>query len=128
MSSMHRTLEGEVLVHHLTEDERMIDQTLLARHGRSARTLVKQGLLRLTIIAVAAGGKLPAHSTTGPVTMYVVEGEIVFSALSREYVVRAGDILVLAPGIEHSARSATGGVFLLTVVHADSAGTRIANA
>lgn len=128
MSSMHRTLEGDVLVHHLTEDERMIDQTLLARHGRSARTLVKQGLLRLTIIAVAAGGTLPAHSTTGPVTMYVIEGEIVFSALRREYVVKAGDILVMAPGIEHSARSATGGVFLLTVVHADSAGTRIANA
>lgn len=128
MSSMHRTLDGDVLVHHLSEDERMIDQTLLARHGRSARTLVKQGLLRLTIIAVAAGGTLPAHSTTGPVTMYGVEGEIVFSALNREYVVRAGDILVMAPGIEHSARSATGGVFLLTVVHADSAGTRIANA
>jgi quercetin dioxygenase-like cupin family protein len=128
MSSMHRTLDGDVLVHHLSEDERMIDQTLLARHGRSARTLVKQGLLRLTIIAVAAGGTLPAHSTTGPVTMYVVEGEIVFSALRREYVVRAGDILVMAPGIEHSARSATGGVFLLTVVHADSAGTGTANA
>ena len=128
MSSMHRTLDGDVLVHHLSEDERMIDQTLLARHGRSARTLVKQGLLRLTIIAVAAGGTLPAHSTTGPVTMYGVEGEIVFSALNREYVVRAGDILVMAPGIEHSARSATGGVFLLTVVHADSAGTRTASA
>ena len=125
MSSMHRTLEGDVLVHHLTEDERMIDRTLLARHGRSARTLVKQGLLRLTIVAVAAGGNLPAHSTTGPVTMFVVEGEIVFSALGREYVVKAGDIFVLAPGIEHSARSATGGVFLLTVVHADSAGTRM---
>jgi len=125
VSSMHRTLAGDVLIHHLTEDERIIDQALLARHGRSARTLVKEGLLRLTLIAIAAGGELAAHSTTGPITMQVLEGEIVFAALGREYVLRAGDILVLAPGIEHSARSATGGVFLLTVVHANSAGSRV---
>lgn len=124
---MHRTLEGDVLVHHLTGDERMIDQTLLARHGRSARTLVKEGVLRLTIIALAAGGDLPAHRTAGPITLYVLEGEIVLDALGRQYTLTTGDILVLAGGVEHSARSATGGVLLLTVVHPDSAGSRIAN-
>src|SRR6185503_19527286 len=45
LSSMHRTLDGDVLVHHLTQDERLIDPSLLARHGRSARTLVKEGPL-----------------------------------------------------------------------------------
>jgi quercetin dioxygenase-like cupin family protein len=117
---MQRTLEGDVLVHHLKEDERMIDRTLLARHGRSARTLVKQGLLRITIIAIAPGGEMEPHSTTGPVSMHVVEGEIVFAALEREYVARTGDILVMAPDVEHSVRSETGGVFLLTVVHSDA--------
>jgi hypothetical protein len=56
MSSMHRILDGEVLVHHLTQDERMLDPELLARHGRTARTLVKEGPLRLTIMGIAAGG------------------------------------------------------------------------
>ena len=56
MSSLRRTLEGDVLVHHLKRDEQMIDQSLLARHGRTARTLVKEGPLRLTVIALAAGG------------------------------------------------------------------------
>jgi len=120
MSSIQRTLDGDVLVHHLKEDERMIDRTLLARHGRSARTLVKQGLLRITIIAIAPGGEIEPHSTTGPVSMHVVEGEIVFAALEREYVARTGDILVMAPDVEHSVRSETGGVFLLTVVHSDA--------
>jgi quercetin dioxygenase-like cupin family protein len=123
MSSMHRTLEGEVLVHHLTRDEQMIDQELVAQHGRSARTLVKDGPLRLTIIAIAAGGTLPRHSTSGPVTVHVLEGEILFTALDREYTLRTGDVLVLAPGVEHAAHSATGGTFLLTVVHTPSAGT-----
>ena len=127
MSSMHRILEGDVLVHYLTQNERMIDQTLLARHGRTARTLVKNGVLRLTIIAIAAGGNMPAHRTGGPVSIHVLEGEIIFAALGREYALSTGDILVLAPDVEHSARSATGGQFLLTVVHTDSAGTMAAS-
>jgi quercetin dioxygenase-like cupin family protein len=126
MSSMHRTIKGEVLVRHLTQDERMIDPVLLAEHGRSARTLVKEGPLRLTMIGIAPGGDLPTHSTDGPVTVHMLEGEVVFQALGREYALRTGDLLVFAPGVEHSARSAAGGFFLLTVVHAPSEGSRSA--
>ncbi len=117
MSSMHRQLDGDVLVHHLKQDERMIDPALLARHGRSARTLVKEGPLRLTIMALAAGGELPAHRAEGPVSIHVLEGAIQFAALGGEYELRTGDVLVFASGVEHSARSVTGAVFLLTVVH-----------
>ena len=127
MSSMHRTIKGEVLVRHLTQDERMIDPVLLAEHGRSARTLVKEGLLRLTMIGIAPGGDLPTHSTDGPVTVHMLEGEVVFQAVGGPYPLRTGDLLVLAPGVEHSARSATGGLFLLTVVHAPSEGSRSAS-
>ncbi len=59
MSSLRRTLDGDVRIHHLTQDQRLIDPSLLARHGRSARTLVKEGPLRLTIVAIAPGGTLP---------------------------------------------------------------------
>ena len=124
MSSMHRTIEGEVLIRHLTRDELLIDRDLVARHGRSGRTLVKEGPLRLTIMAIAAGGDLPSHSTDGPVTIHMLEGSVEFEALGEKYPMAAGDVLVLARGVEHSAQSATGGVFLLTVVHAPSAGSR----
>jgi quercetin dioxygenase-like cupin family protein len=105
----------------------MIDPVLLARHGRSARTLVKEGPLRLTIIGLAPGGDLPTHSTEGPVTVHILEGEVLFEASGRAYPLSTGDVLVLASGVEHSARSATGGLFLLTVVHAPSAGSRSAS-
>lgn len=119
MSSLRRTLDGDVRIHHLTQDQRLIDPSLLTRHGRSARTLVKEGPLRLTIVAIAPGGNLPAHSTGGPVTIHVLEGEMTVSALDHEYPLASNDVLVLAPGLEHAARSAAGGVFLLTVVHPD---------
>lgn len=124
MSSMHRTIEGEVLINHLTHDEWMIDQEILAKHGRTARTLVKEGPLRLTVMALAPGGFLPVHDTTGPLCIHALEGEVVFKALDKEYPMTAGDVLVLAPGVAHSATSRPGGKFLLTVFHEPSAGSR----
>lgn len=124
MSSMHRVLEGDVLVRHLPRDAGMIDAALLARHGRTARTLVKDGPLRLTIMAIAPGGDLPTHRTDGPVTIHVLDGDVLVEAMDQEYPLSAGDVLVLAPGVPHSARSRTGVRFLLTVVHAPSAGSR----
>lgn len=124
MSSMHRTIEGDVLVNHLTRDEWLIDQDILAKHGRTARTLVKEGPLRLTVMALAPGGNLPVHDTTGPVTIHALEGELLFKALGHAYPLSAGDVLVLAPGVAHSATSTSGGKFLLTVFHPPSAGSR----
>src|ERR1019366_8701166 len=117
MSSMHRILAGDVLVHHLTQDERILDPDLLARHGRTARTIIKEGPLRLTLMGIAVGGVLPTHSTDAHVTIHLLEGEVIFTALGREYPLNTGDVLVLGPGVEHEARSLTGGVFLLTLVH-----------
>lgn len=114
---MHRILDDEVLVHHLTQHERMLDPELLARHGRTARTLVKEGPLRLTIMGIAAGGMLPAHRTDAHVTVHLLEGQVRFTACGREYALRVGDVLVFAPNVEHEASSATGGVFLLTVLY-----------
>lgn len=120
MSSLHRELGGDVGIHHLIQDQRLIDRSLLARHGRSARTLVKEGPLRLTIVAIGPGGTLPAHRADGPITIHVLEGEVSVSARDQEYPLGPSDVLALAPGVEHAARSTQGGVFLLTVVHRES--------
>ena len=118
MSSMPRTLDGDVLVQHLSADARTIDRALLTRTGRTARTLVKDGPLRLVLMAVAPGAAIPAHHADGPVTIQVLEGAVRFTALGREYPLVAGDVLVLAPGVEHVGHSSAGALFLLTIVHA----------
>lgn len=117
MSSFTRTITGDVLVQHLKQDAQTIDSALVAQHGRSARTLVKEGPLRLTIMELAPGGNLPPHETDGPVCIHVLKGEVTFVALEQEYLLCPGDLLVLAPGVTHSARSSGGVQFLLTVVH-----------
>ena len=121
MSSMHRTISGEVLVQHLTEDAMLIDRGLVEQHGRSARTLVKEGPLRVTMIALAANGTLPAHSTVGPISIQLLEGDITFTAAGSVYPLEMRDLLVISANVEHSATSAKGGAFLLTVMHAAGA-------
>lgn len=123
MSSLQRTIDGDVLVRHLKRDAQTIDQDLLKRHGRSARTLVKDGPLRLTLMALGPGGSLPSHRADGPLTIHLLEGEVVFHAEDREYPLVPGEVLVFASGVPHAALSKDGCVFLLTVVHLPSAGT-----
>jgi quercetin dioxygenase-like cupin family protein len=114
---MHRTITGDVLVQHLRSDVMSIDQTLLKAHGRSARTLVKDGPLRLTIMGLAAGGALPPHRTEHPLSIQVVQGDVTFLAVDQEYTLTAGDVLIFGAGVEHSARSTGGAAFLLTVAY-----------
>ncbi len=128
MSSMQRAVDGDVLVHHLTQDITMLDQDTLARSGRTGRTLVKDGPLRLTMLSLAPDGALPEHSTTGPVSVHILQGSAIFVAMGIEYTLATNDILVLAPGVRHSARSAQGCTFLLTIVHTPSAGSPLAAA
>jgi quercetin dioxygenase-like cupin family protein len=114
---MQRTIESEVLVSHLSQDELMIDRELLSQRGRTARTIVKEGPVRLVIMALAPGGDLPTHSSDEPVTIHLTDGEVTFRALNTEYHLVKGDVLVFAAGVQHSATSNDGCVFLLTVVH-----------
>jgi len=119
MSSMHRTIEGKVLVNHLTADELMIDRKLLSEHGRSARTLVKEGPLRVTVIALAPGGQLAPHRATGPITIQLLDGDITFEVAGKEYPLQPREFLVVAADVEHAVRSGSGGTFLLTLVHGE---------
>jgi len=125
MSSLNRKIEGDVLVRHLKRDEQTIDKDLVARHGRSARTLVKDGPLRLTMIALAAGGGMPPHRAEGPVSIHLLEGDVVLDVEERAYALVPGEVLVLASGVQHGVRSSGGCVLLLTVVHLPSAGSPI---
>jgi quercetin dioxygenase-like cupin family protein len=118
MSSLKRETSGPVLFHRLSRDELTLDANLLKEHGRTARTLVKEGALRLTLMGLSSGGMLPEHSAAGPVSIHMLRGDVVFTALDIEHPLNAGDVLVFAGGVRHAARSESGCAFLLTVAQA----------
>lgn len=112
---VNHPVSGTALVFSLTDELKTIHAELARTGTRTARTLLRQGALRATLIGIAAGGELREHHADGPITVHVLEGEIVFEAEGKRYDLRAGALLSLAPGIVHAVHSTTGGVFLLTL-------------
>lgn len=114
MSPVQRPVTGSALTFAL-EDEMRIVREQLGPVSRIARTLVKNGPLRLTLIGLAPGGVLAPHSTEGPITVQVLEGEIEFEADGQRQALRAGSMVALGARVLHGARSTSGAIILLTI-------------
>ena len=116
MPSIQRPLSGDVLVFDLDEErQRAADPALLERSGRNARTLLKDGPLRVTLVVLGAGGEIAEHRSEGPITVQPVRGRIRFTAGGRDHDIGPGQVLSAGPGVPHRVASDEGGAFLLTV-------------
>ncbi len=121
MSPVNRTLANAVLSIDLTSEMRTVRAELAGGHARIARTLVKEGPLRLTLIGVSPGGALHEHVAEGPITIQVLEGSIVLHAAGETHVLGTGALMALDGGVRHDVSSQDGGFFLLTVIAAGHA-------
>lgn len=118
MSTIERPLHGAALLLDLeTEEREATHPDTLERDGRSSRTLLKDGALRLTLIVLAPGGGIPEHGAEGPVTIQPLRGRVAVELGDETHHVEAGQVLAVGPAIEHSVRSDQGAAFLLTVMH-----------
>ncbi|HET7584919.1 MAG TPA: cupin domain-containing protein [Gemmatimonadaceae bacterium] len=115
MSVQHQ-ISGRALQLSLAEEQARVREELAADRTRSARTLIKNGPLRVTLIGLHGGGEMHEHRADGPITVQVLEGDIAFEAEGRRWPLAAGDLLALDAGVTHSVRSKSGGFFLLTVI------------
>lgn len=123
MPSIQRPLSGDVMVFRLDDErERTADPATVQKHGRAARTLLKEGPLRVTLVVLAPGGELAEHSAEGPITLQPLAGSIRFTAAGEAHDVRAGDMLSAGAGVRHAVSSEDGATFLLTVAIADKHG------
>ena len=115
MSPVHRSLAGEVLAFDLTEEMRLVREELVGGRVRIARTLVKEGSLRVTLVGVAPGGGLDEHDAAGPITIQVVEGELELIAGGETRTYATGSLIAVDRRIRHAVRSQQGAMFLLTL-------------
>lgn len=114
MSPVRHQVSGSALVFDLAAERRTVHEQL-ATTTRTARTLVKNGPLRATLMGLAAGGEIASHKADGPITVHVLEGAVEFEAEGRTHELAAGSLFALDAGIVHTVRSRDGGIFLLTV-------------
>lgn len=117
MPTISRPLSKDVLRVRVGDElARMAEDGGRDRLGRRARTLVKDGPLRVTLISLAEDGRIPAHRAEGPIIIELVSGEIVVEVNGESHALRVGELLALRAEVEHAVASSAGGAFLLTVV------------
>jgi len=116
MPSIDRPLSGDVLAFDLaTEREHVTDPAILDRSKRNARTLLKAGPLRVTLVVVAAGGEIREHIADGPITVQPLDGKVRVHVQDETYEIGAGQLLAIGAGVPHAVDSRDGGTFLLTI-------------
>ena len=116
-----RPLSGEALQFRLNEEiERTMDAGILARSGRNARTLIKEGALRMTVITLAAGGGIPDHTAEGPILVHVLRGGLRFSVGDTAHELGEGDAIAIPARMRHELRSEQGASFLLIISHPET--------
>ncbi len=83
--------------------------------GRSAKTFVKEGPLRVTLAALRSGVELDTHQITGPVSIHVLQGRLKLILNRGEVDLGAGEVAVLDAAVAHAARALSDCTLLITV-------------
>jgi quercetin dioxygenase-like cupin family protein len=83
--------------------------------GQNARTLVKYDSLRVVLMALQAGRKVPEHKTEGRLSVHVLSGHLEVKAAGRTFNLRPGALLALDSNLAHDVRALEESAVLLTV-------------
>jgi quercetin dioxygenase-like cupin family protein len=83
--------------------------------GHNARTLVKHDDLRVVLIALHRGARLPEHQTDGRVSVHVISGHAQVRASGRTFSLRTSSLLALDPAIRHDLTAIEESAILLTI-------------
>jgi quercetin dioxygenase-like cupin family protein len=83
--------------------------------GHAARTLVKDGPLRIIILGLKAGATLQEHESAGPVSIHLLSGQVRAESPGRSDSLRNGQVLVFDAAVSHSLAAQADSVVLLTI-------------
>ena len=119
MSPVRHQISGTELSVRLRDEMQLVRKELTSASGRVARTLVKMGALRVTLVGISAGGELHEHTSPGPITIQILDGAMEVTTHEHKWPLEAGEILTLDARVPHAVASKEGALFLLTVAALD---------
>ncbi|MFI5398776.1 MAG: cupin domain-containing protein [Candidatus Binatia bacterium] len=114
--SAERPLDAPLLTFDIPALLTQVKQESTWRTGsRNAITLLKTQGLRVVLVAMHAGTMIPSHRAEGPIAVQLLEGQLVFSAGSKNVTLAPAQLLTLQPGIPHDLEAKGECAFLLTI-------------
>ena len=111
-----RALTGTALVFDLaSEAEALKQEAPWQAHGHNAKTLVKHSDVRVVLIALKAGARMPEHKTDQCVTIQALIGRLRLHLPQTTLDLPAGGLLALDHTVLHDVEAVEESVFLLTL-------------
>jgi quercetin dioxygenase-like cupin family protein len=123
MSPLSRPLTGENLTFSMAQHITQLRQDdSYMRSGRAGRTLVKAGMLRLTLTVLADGVEVGTHHAEAPMTVHVLEGGLRYRVEGADFELGRGQVLFFGPGHAQDIRALGDTSLLLTITREDGNG------
>lgn len=97
------------------EEEALLQNALSSNTGRTAKTLVKDGRLRLTLVAMREGAEMREHTVEGPASFQCLRGNIQVQLGNETIELAANSLLVLDTGVSHNVTAQRDSTFLITI-------------
>lgn len=114
-----RRLKADVMQFSVHEEMLQLVQRVAGNKSkRTAKTLVKEGPLRVLVVALDAGGKLEEHAVDGPFSVQCLMGRVTAHVAGVDKELRTGDLLVVDTGVTHDIEAKESAALLITITKA----------
>ncbi len=91
-----------------------------ATTGHNAKTLVKYPSLRVVLIALKQGGRIPGHETDGRISIHTISGHVRVHAAGRVFDAPVGRLLAFDRNVRHELEAVADSAFVLTIAWPDA--------
>ena len=85
--------------------------------GHLGKTLLHEPHLRLVLMILDKGVRIPPHQAKGSLTVQVLDGRVVIGALDSSFELGADHVLALGGDVTHSLVAIEDTALLLTIAH-----------
>ncbi len=111
------TLSGPLLQFDIAKEIRQQRQedSWLQGVGRSSKTLVKYGDLRIVLISMKAGARMHEHKASARISIQTIAGHVQLHLREQTVDLPAGQLLVLDQCLPHDVEALEDSAFLLTL-------------
>lgn len=102
---------------HLLDLEAAADRLTakLPGHRRQTENLAREGDTSVVMMAMEGGDAIQEHSAPGVVSVQLLRGHAVLAVGTESFELRAGNLVLLQPGVRHDVRAEEQSVVVLTI-------------
>jgi quercetin dioxygenase-like cupin family protein len=112
-----RRIDDPILAFRVQEEVRLLKSEPEWKSGaRDGITLAKYPHMRAVLVALKKGISMREHKVKGPMSLYVVSGNVTLIAGKQNFQLKEGGLFTLRKTILHDVQANADSVLLLTIV------------